>query len=966
MPPTFAQITLAEFAALLNRFPFTRKINAVHMHHTWIPNHSHYKGHDTIVGMWRFHTQHKGWDDIAQHLTVAPDGTLWLGRNWNAVPMSAKGHNGNESVGPFMFEMIGDFDKGKDLFEGEQREAALSLIALVQKRFDLKPETLRFHSQMSTKSCPGSAFDYDEIVEEVGKRHARALPSGKRGNASPFDDRGLYISQLADALRQRSSRTTPIDDELGENTMTVEDIHTYHSSGDSEARGELFGGVKLTPEMRAELRLHVINLDRGKLSGDGDYKTTKEDVDAIFDEGLKEALKQAEKADRPLRIVLHAHGGLVTEENGLWRAYKDFKWWQDNKVYPIYFAWETGLFQILGQLLSRSRQLAQEGTRDVWDVVADPALEWLARTLGGEKIWSAMKQNAERASAGDGGANYVAQKLKAFIEENETVKKNNGDKKIHLHAIGHSAGAIFHSYFLPLLVKGGLSVKSTHLLAPALRVDEFLERLAPPMKKGKLGEVSMFTMKKDLELADNCITLYHKSLLYLIYYALERDPQTPILGLEASLRANAETRSLFGLDGKPAQGEVIWSKTLSDSGRSASHATAHGSFNDDRPTMNSVLRRVLNYKDQDVIVGYPAPSSRSVRWEESLDWPEELNIHRPSTFAPPSREVSFQQPQSYATPPSSLKVSYGGSSSYNGSSNYRKRALCVGIDAYQGSARLYGCVNDAKLWQRTLQTLGFEVDLLEDHKAKRDSILAALEGLLRSSRAGDVVVFQYAGHGTKLPDLNGDELGGDTPNTDEALCPIDFADGAFLIDDDLAELFALVPDGVNVTCFMDCCHSGTNTRFAVGGPSTQGRSNERKRFIVVDETVIEKHVRDRETRRGRSSRTYRGPDGMREVVFAACQSDEVAWESDNQGDFTRRAIPVLASGFNSLSHETFMSRVVEAFGTSPRQRPHLDCSTPIRSRLLLHSFGEGVVEPVRANANLAQRLRHIADELERG
>jgi hypothetical protein len=70
MPPTFPQLTLAEFAALLERFPFTRKINAVHMHHTWRPNYSQYKGHDSIVGMWRYHTQEKGWDDIAQHPDV--------------------------------------------------------------------------------------------------------------------------------------------------------------------------------------------------------------------------------------------------------------------------------------------------------------------------------------------------------------------------------------------------------------------------------------------------------------------------------------------------------------------------------------------------------------------------------------------------------------------------------------------------------------------------------------------------------------------------------------------------------------------------------------------------------------------------------------------------------------------------------------------------------------------------------
>ena len=120
MPAPFKQLNRDQFAALLDKFPFTRKINAVHMHHTWKPNHAQYKGHETIVGMWRFHTETKGWQDIAQHITIAPDGSIWLGRNWNLPPVSATGHNGNAIAGPFMFEMIGNFDRGHDLFEGEQ------------------------------------------------------------------------------------------------------------------------------------------------------------------------------------------------------------------------------------------------------------------------------------------------------------------------------------------------------------------------------------------------------------------------------------------------------------------------------------------------------------------------------------------------------------------------------------------------------------------------------------------------------------------------------------------------------------------------------------------------------------------------------------------------------------------------------------------------------------------------------
>jgi hypothetical protein len=77
-----------------------------------------------------------------------------------------------------MFEMIGDFNHGHDRFEGEQRRVALAVITLVQKKFNLAPETLRFHNQMSTKSCPGTSLHYQEIVEAV-----RALQVSGDGEA---------------------------------------------------------------------------------------------------------------------------------------------------------------------------------------------------------------------------------------------------------------------------------------------------------------------------------------------------------------------------------------------------------------------------------------------------------------------------------------------------------------------------------------------------------------------------------------------------------------------------------------------------------------------------------------------------------------------------------------------------------------------------------------------------------------
>ena len=178
MPQPFRPLTPAEFGALLQSFRFTRDITAVHMHHTWRPNHAQYAGLPTIEGMWRYHVQ-QGWGDIAQHVTIAPDGTIWTGPDWNRAPASAVGHNGSAARGPFMFEMIGDFDAGHDRLTGRQRDAVIDVIARVQDRFGLPVESLTFHNQMTTqKSCPGTGIRRSDIIAAVRDRRGMGENQG--------------------------------------------------------------------------------------------------------------------------------------------------------------------------------------------------------------------------------------------------------------------------------------------------------------------------------------------------------------------------------------------------------------------------------------------------------------------------------------------------------------------------------------------------------------------------------------------------------------------------------------------------------------------------------------------------------------------------------------------------------------------------------------------------------------------
>src|SRR5262245_60191143 len=140
MPKPFLELTLEQFESLVERFPWRRRIVEVHVHHTFRPNHADFAGrppHQSIEGMFRFHTEEQHFSDIAQHITIDPRGTIWTGRDWNMAPASATGFNGNAAAGPFMFEMIGNFDNGQDQWKDPQRQVAIRVIAKLQDHFDL-------------------------------------------------------------------------------------------------------------------------------------------------------------------------------------------------------------------------------------------------------------------------------------------------------------------------------------------------------------------------------------------------------------------------------------------------------------------------------------------------------------------------------------------------------------------------------------------------------------------------------------------------------------------------------------------------------------------------------------------------------------------------------------------------------------------------------------------------------------
>lgn len=156
-----------------------------------------------------------------------------------------------------------------------------------------------------------------------------------------------------------------------------------------------------------------------------------------------------------------------------------------------------------------------------------------------------------------------------------------------------------------------------------------------------------------------------------------------------------------------------------------------------------------------------------------------------------------------------------------------KKALCIGINDYPGIQNdLSGCVNDANDWAAALAARGFTVTTLIDSQATKAAMVAAMSALVSGAAKGDTVVITYSGHGTWVPDNNGDEPDG----RDEGLCPWDIGSGKVLLDDEIAVIFGNHAPGVRVLLISDSCHSGSVTR---GDDSDLDPGMPRARFLPL-------------------------------------------------------------------------------------------------------------------------------------
>ena len=212
-----------------------------------------------------------------------------------------------------------------------------------------------------------------------------------------------------------------------------------------------------------------------------------------------------------------------------------------------------------------------------------------------------------------------------------------------------------------------------------------------------------------------------------------------------------------------------------------------------------------------------------------------------------------------------------------------KYALLIGINYTGMFCSLKGCQNDIEDIRKLIPSWGFpkENTLIMTDSSKGNlypnayNISYQINSLCSKMKSGDVAIFYYSGHGTRIRDTSGDEKN----NYDSCIVPIDFQKVGVLSDDSLKYYFNKIPAGANMFCTFDSCNSQSVCDLKYNLFDTSYRKDvtvklkgfdytewSRRQMVMVDEKQI---------------------DTKCDIIsLASCRDDQVSYDLGRNGALT--------------------------------------------------------------------------------
>ncbi|MBI3893610.1 MAG: N-acetylmuramoyl-L-alanine amidase [Candidatus Wallbacteria bacterium] len=158
------------------------------VHHSSEPRAAHCRGCGTIRGIQAYHMHERGWNDIAYHYLIAPDGTVYQGR-----PEGANGSHSRPNRHKLGICVLGNFNRGEERISPSARASLVRLLAYLAGKYGISSRAIYGHRDFNSTDCPGDTLygalsalraDVERTIRRAEQPHA-ASQRAATGAAQP-------------------------------------------------------------------------------------------------------------------------------------------------------------------------------------------------------------------------------------------------------------------------------------------------------------------------------------------------------------------------------------------------------------------------------------------------------------------------------------------------------------------------------------------------------------------------------------------------------------------------------------------------------------------------------------------------------------------------------------------------------------------------------------------------------------
>jgi len=212
------------------------------------------------------------------------------------------------------------------------------------------------------------------------------------------------------------------------------------------------------------------------------------------------------------------------------------------------------------------------------------------------------------------------------------------------------------------------------------------------------------------------------------------------------------------------------------------------------------------------------------------------------------------------------------------------------------SIRLWGCCNDARNVARHMKRANFDkIELYTDEDPKTriyttaEGIVSVIKRIVEESKNYDQIWFHYSGHGSQVPDEDGEEEDG----LDECLIPSDYRIKGVVTDDTIREILYDISPNCRLLFTFDCCHSGSmmDMKYTLKG----------EKFVKIPEKT---------------------PLPGCVTCVSACRDEESAYETGGSGILTKQMMTLLSRypgiESNTLHFTSLLAELIKNTGMKQR------------------------------------------------